>query len=130
MKLSDSKSFELVAVIGTICAFSFCVGFVYPVIALALEAKGYDEAAIGISATATGIGVLVAGLMVPSLARAYGTFSLLAGSALLAVFCLLLFPLVDNFTLWLCLRFFLGAAVTALFLAVPLPTTRESPSGT
>ena len=117
MKLSDSKSFELVAVIGTICAFSFCVGFVYPVIALALEAKGYDEAAIGISATATGIGVLVAGLMVPSLARAYGTFSLLAGSALLAVFCLLLFPLVDNFTLWLCLRFFLGAAVTALFCA-------------
>ena len=103
--------------IGTICAFSFCVGFVYPVIALALEAQGYDEAAIGISATATGIGVLAAGLMVPSLARAYGTFSLLAGSALLAVFCLLLFPVVDNFTIWLCLRFFLGAAITALFCA-------------
>ncbi|MDF1749166.1 MAG: MFS transporter [Alphaproteobacteria bacterium] len=116
-KLSDSKSFELIAVIGTICAFSFCVGFIYPVIALALEARGYDEAAIGLSATATGIGVFAGGLMIPRLVKLYGTFSLLAGSALLAVLSLLLFPLTANFALWLVLRFFLGVAVTALFSA-------------
>lgn len=115
--LSESPVFELIAVIGTICAFSFSVGFVYPVIALALEARGFDEAAIGTNATASGIGVFVAGFLVPRLVRQFGTFSLLGGSTALAVITLLAFPIFDSFTAWLALRFLLGLAITAMFAA-------------
>ncbi|MBO6864415.1 MAG: MFS transporter [Alphaproteobacteria bacterium] len=112
-----SRQFEMVAVIGTICAFSFSVGFVYPVIALSLEADGFDEAAIGINATASGLGVFVAGFLVPRMVRLYGTFGLLAGSVVLAIATLLLFPVLPDYTVWLILRFVLGIAVTALFAA-------------
>lgn len=112
-----SYAFELVAVIGTICAFSFSIGFVYPVIALSLEASGYDEAAIGLNATASGLGIFLAGFMVPRIVRLYGTFRLLAGSVGLAVGTLALFPIFEGYWTWILLRFLLGMAVTALFAA-------------
>lgn len=116
-RFAQSYAFELVAVIGTICAFSFSIGFVYPVIALSLEAAGYDEGAIGLNATASGLGVFVAGLLVPRLVRHFGTFNLLAGSVVLAIATLLLFPVFPDFWPWLLLRFVLGMAITSLFAA-------------
>jgi MFS family permease len=106
---------ELVAVIGTICAFSFTVGLIYPVIALALEARGFDEGAIGLNATASGAGVFAAGLLVPRFVRRYGTFAVLAASTIGGAVTLLLFPVFDAFESWLVLRFLLGMCVTALF---------------
>ena len=106
---------ELAAVIGTICAFSFCIGFVFPVIALALEARGFDEAAIGLNASAGGAGVFFGGLMMPRLVHRFGTFTMLAVGVCMAVVILMIFPLIDDYWVWVLLRFLLGASVTALF---------------
>lgn len=112
---SQSPRFELFAVIGSICAFSFCVGFIYPVISLALEARGHDADAIGLSATATGVGIFLGGIMIPRMVGLFGTFWLLVGSAVLAIAVLLMFPLIQDYWAWFSLRFLLGVAVTALF---------------
>lgn len=108
---------ELAAIIGTICSFAFVVGFIFPVIALSLESRGYDEAAIGLNATASGVGVAAGGLVLARLIRIWGTFGVLAGGTGLCVVLMILFPLITDYWAWLFFRFLLGASITGLFAA-------------
>ncbi len=113
--MPSNRVAELAAVIGTICSFSFIAGFIFPVIALALEQQGYDETAIGLNATASGLGVAAGGLLLPRLARAWGAFGVLAGGTVLCIILMLLFPSFPDYWAWLLFRFLLGASITGLF---------------
>jgi MFS family permease len=112
---SQSPILELTAIIGTICAFSFIAGFIYPVIALALEARGHDETAIGLNATASGLGILVAGYFIPRLVGRFGTFRVLAFGVALCVVSLMLMPVFSGYWEWVALRIVLAMSVAALF---------------
>lgn len=114
-RYTQSRFFELSAIIGTICAFSFIAGFIYPVIALALEARGHDEAAIGLNATASGLGILVAGFYIPRLIGRFGTFRLLAAGVVLCVVSLILMSAFTGYWSWIVLRIILAMSVAALF---------------
>ncbi len=110
-----SKRVELVAVIGTVCAFAFCIGFIYPVVALSLEARGHDEAAIGLNATASGLGILIVGFLVPRIVRKFGTFGALAIGVAISIASLVAFPMFQNYWIWLFLRLVLGGSIGILF---------------
>ena len=111
------RFWELVAVIATVCAFSFNAGFIYPVISLALEARGFDEAAVGFSAAASGVGIIAAAPIIPRVVARFGGFALLAGSTGLSALVLLLFPVFESYEAWVGLRFLLGVGTTGLFAA-------------
>jgi len=114
-KTQGTDLFELVAVIGTICAFAFSIGFIYPVVALALEARGHDEAAIGLNATASGLGVLLMGFFVPRIVRTIGTFGALAAGVFGSFATLIAFPIFDDYWAWVILRLALGGTIGILF---------------
>jgi MFS family permease len=124
---SQSPILELTAIIGTICAFSFIAGFIYPVIALALEARGHDETAIGLNATASGLGILVAGYFIPRLVGRFGTFRVLAFGVALCVVSLMLMPVFSGYWEWVALRIVLAMSVAALF-SVGRPGSTPSPT--
>lgn len=115
LSVKKSKTAELIAVISTICSFSFCIGFIYPVIALSMEAQGFDETAIGLNGLASGLGILVAGFAIPRAIGRFGTFNVVLMSTIITLISLTFFPIFQGATEWFVLRFFLGVGVAGLF---------------
>ncbi len=105
-----------VAVMACLTIFSLTQGLGYPLLALALRARGHDEAAIGFSAAMTALGVLVTGLLLAPLVRRVGTRPTVLGAAACATLLWLGFPLVDDYWAWAAMRLAIGVCAGASYV--------------
>jgi len=104
------------AVMACLAVFSLTQGLSYPLLALALRARGHDEAAIGLSAAMTALGVLVAGFVVTPLVRRLGSRPIVVGACGLGAALWLCYPLFDGYAAWAALRLVIGACATAAYV--------------
>src|SRR5690606_26330 len=106
---------NLIAAVACLTVFDVAMGITFTLLSLILEARGIDEHLIGLNAAMGPIGIIVAGPLVPVLARRFGTVALARGLALMTAAVLVLLRLFPDLGLWFVLRFFLGAGAGCLF---------------
>ncbi len=105
----------LAAVIACISVVGFSIGLSIPLVSLALERDGVDSALIGVMAAMPAVGILLCSPLVPRIVARLGTRSTLGLGIAVSGTAVLALPFLDNYWLWLVLRFVMGAADGALF---------------
>jgi len=98
----------LAAVIGTAFGVGISIGAVVPLLALNLELRGYDAAAIGANAAMFPIGAVASSFLVPRIIARLGLFAAILLSITLCAAGMLLFPLLDDYYAWCAIRLFIG----------------------
>jgi len=104
------------ALVGMIGVFALAQGLTYPLLSLRLEAAGFGADSIGLSGAMTPLGFMLAAPFAPRLAKSLGTVRALLALVAGTVAALGLLAVSADFTLWLGLRFALGAAVAGLYV--------------
>lgn len=108
---------KLVFVMMTMVAvFSIAQGLSYPLLAKRLEVMGYGSFAIGVSAFMTPLGLLISGMTVSWVVKRIGArrWGYISGFILAVSF--LLIALIQDYWLWLFLRFLIGIAIATQFM--------------
>lgn len=105
-----------VVVTACLTIFALSQGLIYPLLALALRARGHDEAAIGLSAATTALGVLLTGLFLTPLVRRCGARPTVLVATLAAVLLWLGFPLFDDYVAWTAMRLALGISAGVAYV--------------
>jgi MFS family permease len=100
---------SLAAVIVTATIIGIGQSMLPPLISIRLEAVGLSTAWNGLLAAMPAVAILATGAYFPSLLKRYGPLLTFYGCTSLAIVCLLLFPLSDNYWVWLVLRLVMGA---------------------
>jgi len=96
--------------------FGMVIGLSAPLLSLILEARGYDNAMIGLNATATAVAILIGSPLVPAIARRIGLKPLLIAALAANLTAFGLLAAIDWFWAWFALRFVLGLGGAALFV--------------
>lgn len=103
-------------VMACLTVFSLTQGLSYPLLALALQARGHDEAAIGLSGAMTALGTLLAGFALPALVRRLGAQAVVMTASALAALLWLGFPLYDDYGAWIAMRLLLGGCAGSAYV--------------
>ncbi len=98
----------LAAVIGTAFGVGISIGAIVPLLALNLEARGYDAAAIGVNAAMFPIGAVAFSVLVPRIIARLGLLAAIVVSITLCAAGMLLFPVLDDYYAWCAIRLFIG----------------------
>jgi MFS family permease len=114
-KHDHAQRSNVIAAIATIAVCDIALGLTYPLMAFLLEERGVPAWIIGLNAAMSPLGIIVAGPVIPTLARKLGAHRLaqltLAGTAL----SLLGFKLFPSLGAWFALRFVFGAIAGTLY---------------
>ncbi len=102
---------SLAAVIATATIIGVGNSMQPPLISIRLEAAGLSTAWNGLLAAMPSVAILAVGAYFPLLLKRYGLLPTFYASTALAILCLLLFPLSDNYWVWLALRLVMGATL-------------------
>ena len=105
---ASARRRALAAVIGTAFGVGVSIGAIVPLIALDLELRGYDAAAIGANAAMFPVGAVAFSFVVPRIIARLGLFAAIVVSITLSASGMLLFPLIDDYYAWCAIRFFIG----------------------
>ncbi|MDP9137846.1 MAG: MFS transporter [Pseudomonadota bacterium] len=106
---------NLIAASAAVAVFSFTLGMMFPLLALIMESWGTSSSTIGLNAAIAPAGIMVAGMLIPRLARRFGSRNVALGAAFLTAATTLSYPLLPNLGAWFALRFLQGATVACLF---------------
>ena len=106
------RRLALLAIFASVLSFSISLGGLVPWMALSLEARGTEEAVIGIVCAANPFGVMLAAPLVPRLLRRIGTADAILGGIFVSVVTIALLPLFDSVAGWLVLRLVSGLAAS------------------
>jgi MFS family permease len=104
------RRLALVAILASVLSFSISLGGLVPWMALWLEARGTDEAVIGLVSAANPFGVMLAAPLVPRLLRRIGAADAILAAGLVTVASVVLLPVLDSVAFWLVLRLLSGFA--------------------
>ncbi|SDE19847.1 MFS transporter [Ruegeria marina] len=96
--------------------FALTVGLSFPLLSLVLEQQGTSEAAIGINAAMTPLGIMLASPFYPRLIERFGTWQVATGSLILSALLILSLGLTRSFGAFLVLRLALGMADVGIFI--------------
>src|SRR5262245_40232040 len=116
-ELTGARLFSLAAAIACTSIMGMTTGLAWTLLALRLEHRGFDAAAIGVNAAAQSMGIFAVGFIAPWAIARIG-FVRGCGAAISgAIAMMLLLPVFDGYGAWLLLRFLLGASSCFLFIA-------------
>jgi len=110
------RRYSYLAILACIAVFGFALGITYPLLALALEARGVSNTMIGINGATEAAGILVAAFIVPQLAARFGTIRFMNTCIFVATLTLISFGIIENAYAWMPIRFVLGISLAGLFL--------------
>ncbi|MCE8509514.1 MFS transporter [Ruegeria pomeroyi] len=96
--------------------FALTVGLSFPLLSLVLEDQGTSEAAIGVNAAMTPLGIMIASPFYPRLIERFGSWQVAVGSLLLSALLILALGLTRSFGAFLVLRLALGMADVGIFI--------------
>jgi MFS family permease len=105
----------LAAVIASISVVGLSLGLSIPLVSLALERDQVDSTLIGVMAAMPAIGILMFSPLIPWVVGRFGAIGTLYGSIAVSGSAVIALPFLDDYGIWLVLRFVLGAADGALF---------------
>lgn len=106
---------NLSAAIAAITVFGFALGLMFPLLSLVMEKNGVTPKVIGYNTAMQPLGILIAGFIVPSLTRRWGTRPVAITAAILTAALILTYPFIPIFWGWFAMRFIQGFAVAILF---------------
>jgi MFS family permease len=107
----------LVAAIAAIAAFGVSIGLTQPLLSLVLEARGHSSTLIGVNTTVQFLGIMVAAPLIPGLIRRLGVLAVMFAGVAISAATLLAFAGTESLVAWFAIRFILGCAEAALFIA-------------
>jgi len=119
----------LIGAIACIALFGVAQGMTHPLFAIRLERDGWSSGMIGLSGAMVALSALTLAPFMPRVIRAVGLAPFLAGGAILSSVTLLMFPLTENYWMWLLLRFAQGTASNALFVGSETWIVADSAEG-
>jgi len=111
---------SLAAIMTAIGVAGMGMGLTGPLFSYAFDAGGYSRTLTGLNFAVFALAIVIFAPVVPSLMRRIGTTNVLWIAQFTAVICLLLFRLTDNVVMWFAVRFVMGLAMTALFVATEI----------
>lgn len=106
---------NLTAAIAAITVFGFALGLMFPLLSLMMEKQGVSPRVIGYNTAMQPLGILIAGFIVPSLTRRWGTKPVAIAAAILTASLILIYPFIEIFWGWFAIRLIQGFAVAILF---------------
>ncbi len=106
---------NLTAAIAAITVFGFALGLMFPLLSLMMEKQGVSPRVIGYNTAMQPLGILIAGFIVPSLTRRWGTKPVAIAAASLTASLILIYPFIEIFWGWFAIRLIQGFAVAILF---------------
>ena len=106
---------NLIAAGAAVAVFSFSLGMMFPLLALIMESWGTSTSLIGLNSATAPAGIMAAGLIIPRLARRYGSRNVALGAAFLTAATIMSYPVLPVVEAWFALRFLQGATVACLF---------------
>lgn len=115
--LTAARLFSLGTAIACTSIMGITTGLAWTLLALRLEHRGFDGAAIGFNAAAQSLGIVAVGFIAPAAIARLGLVRCCGAAISMAIVMMLLLPLFDSYGAWLPLRFLLGAASSFLFIA-------------
>jgi MFS family permease len=107
---------DLASVIAVIGAFALSVGYIYPAVALNMQARNLSSTTIGTLAALQGFGVLVCAVALPWLTAQFGAWRLAVWSLVGTALTIVALGATENLFAWAALRFLLGVGANALFV--------------
>lgn len=105
------RNMSLFAIFASNVGFGMAFGGLSPLIALALESRGYSELLIGLNSSMGAVGVTCLAPFAPKLAIKFGSGRMLALFSALFIGAIALLPSFDSYYSWLVLRFCTGAGI-------------------
>jgi MFS family permease len=112
-----SRNRALAAVIGTAFGVGVAVGAVVPLLALNLEQRDFDAAAIGLNAAMFPLGAVAFSFLVPRIVAWLGLFRAILASVTLTALLMLLFPVTDDYLAWCVIRLAIGCVGVVHWIA-------------
>lgn len=113
---AEVRHLDLAAVLAVIGAFALSMGYIYPAIALNMQARGMSETMIGVLAAVQGLGVLISALLLPAMTQRFGAWRLVVWSLGATVATIACLGVTDRLEAWFVLRFLLGWGANVLFV--------------
>ncbi len=108
---------SLIAVIASMGVTATIYGMTMPLLALSLDSQGIDSTLIGMSAATQSLAVFLIAPATPWLIGRYGTAGLMIRGIVISLAAFLLLPVFPDVYAWFPLRFALGAAGSAMWIA-------------
>lgn len=106
---------NLFAAVSAITVFGFALGLMFPLLSLLMEKHGVPPQVIGYNTGMQPLGILIAGFIVPSLTRRFGTKPVAICAAFVVASLIVTYPFTDIYWTWFLLRAIQGFAVAILF---------------
>lgn len=106
----------IIASITAMGVFCLTTGLSYPLLALILEDMGASSGLIGLNAAMGPIGIILSAPFVPRLAQKFGAWFICVISLCSSAVLLLMLAVFRDVMIWFPIRFFLGVAISAIFI--------------
>lgn len=106
----------IIASITAVGVFCLTTGLSHPLLALILEDMGASSGLIGLNAAMGPIGIILSAPFVPRLARKFGAWFICVTSLCSSAVLLLMLAVFRDVMIWFPIRFFLGVAISAIFI--------------
>ncbi|GBD44847.1 putative MFS-type transporter YcaD [bacterium HR40] len=107
---------ELALVIATASLVGSTLSLNFPLLSLVLEREGLDPAAIGLNATASGLGVFVVAPMLARILRRIGARGAMMAGILLSAAGMMLLPVWVHFGFWYAIRLLVSCGTALVFI--------------
>jgi MFS family permease len=106
---------NVIAACAAVCVFTISLGEAFPLLSLTMEAWGTGPEIIGLNAAISPVGILLAGILVPSLAHSFGAKRVAIFMAIATGLIFLAYPTFPTLWAWFPLRLLQGLFVGTLF---------------
>lgn len=106
----------LFSIIGVVSVYGLTIGFIYPLISLKMELRGYTSTWIGVMGTLPFVASIIFSPITPVMMRYVNPTKLVFASIAADISLILLMALFDNIYVWFVCRFLMGIAGTVLFI--------------
>ena len=106
----------IIASITAVGVFCLTAGLSSPLLALILEDMGASSGLIGLNAAMGPIGIILSAPFVPRLAQKFGAWFICVTSLCSSAVLLLMLAVFRDVMIWFPIRFFLGVAISAIFI--------------
>ncbi|WP_282611066.1 MFS transporter [Pelagibius sp. Alg239-R121] len=107
----------IAALIASVGIYGIVQSLTYPLLALLLEQNDYGRWLIGVNAAMMPVGMLIAGTFAPRLVARLGLYAVMQVGLLSVGVCLFLVFMIEDYFVWMLLRFVSGVILTLIFVA-------------
>ena len=106
----------LLSIIGVVSVYGLTIGFIYPLVSLKMELRGFSSTWIGVMGSLPFVASIIFSPITPLIMRYVNPTKLVFASIAADISLVLLMALIDNIYVWYVCRFLMGLAGTVLFI--------------